>query len=134
MHEASSDASIGELLKRLSEETATLVRQEMQLARAELVEKGKQAGKGAGLLGASTLLALGAFGALTAMLIALIALALPVWASALIVAIVYGIAAALAAANGKKKIEAAIPPVPQTTETLKEDARWVKTHSTSAKR
>ncbi len=128
------EASIGELLKELSEQTSTLIRQEMQLARVELVEAGKKAGAGAGLLGASTILALGAFGALTATLIAVIALALPVWAAALIITVVYGAGAAIIAMSGKKKIEAALPLAPQTTETLKEDVQWAKTRAISAQR
>ncbi len=90
------DRSIGELLKQLSSETSTLVRQEMALAKAELTQQGKQAGKGAGLFGGAALLGLGAFGAFTAFLIALLATALNhTWLAALIVAIVYAAIAGL---------------------------------------
>ena len=44
-----NDASASELVKALSEQTSRLVRQEMELAKVELSEKGKQAGIGAGL-------------------------------------------------------------------------------------
>ena len=69
------DQSIAELLKQLSNDTATLVKQEMALARAEITQQGKRAGLGAGLVGGAGLFGLGAFGALTACVIALLATA-----------------------------------------------------------
>src|SRR5215213_6494294 len=66
------DHSIGELLKELSQETTTLVRKELELARAELTVQGKQAGKGAGMLGGAGIAALLMLGALTATVIALL--------------------------------------------------------------
>jgi hypothetical protein len=122
------DASFGELVKQLSSDTSTLIRQEMALARAELKEQGKKAGVGAGMFGAAGLLGLGAFGALTACLIALLATAIDhTWLAALIVAIVYGAIAGLLALQGKNKIKEATPPAPQTVETVKEDVEWAKT-------
>ena len=64
------DRPTGELLRELSDQTTTLVKQEMELAKAELQEKGKQAGVGAGMFGGAGLFGLGAFAALTACLIA----------------------------------------------------------------
>jgi len=125
-----ADSSLPELLKQLSEETQTLVRLEIALAKAEMTEKGKQAGKGAGLFGAAGLLGLGAFGALTACLIALLATVLGdhVWLAALIVTLVYAAIAAVLAKRGQKEIKQAAPAAPeQTIETLKEDAQWAKT-------
>ena len=75
------ERSLGELVKELAGQTSTLVRQEIQLAQAEVTEKGKLAGKGAGMLGAAAVFALLAMGALTAALIALIELTLPRGAS-----------------------------------------------------
>jgi len=121
------EQSIPDLLKQLSEDTSTLVKQELELARAELTEQGKRAGKGAGMLGGGALFGLGAFGALTACLIALIATATATWVAALIVAAVYGAIAAVLAMRGKNEIQEATPPAPQTVDTLKEDARWAKT-------
>ena len=122
------DASFGELVKQLSSDTSTLIRQEMALARAELKEQGKKAGVGAGMFGAAGLLGLGAFGALTACLIALLATAIDhVWLAALIVAIVYAAIAGVLALQGKNKIKEATPPAPQTVETVKEDVEWAKT-------
>jgi MFS family permease len=127
-----ADRSIPELLKQLSNETTTLVRQELDLAKAEMAEKGKQAGKGAGMFGAAGLFGLGAFGALTAMFIALLGLAMDTWIAALIVAVVYGAIAGVLALTGKNKIQEAAPAQPeQTVETLKEDARWARTQMRS---
>lgn len=122
------DRPIGELLKQLSQETSTLVKQELDLAKAEMAQKGKQAGLGAGFIGGGALFALGAFAALTACLIALLATAIDhVWLAALIITLVYGAIAALLGVQGKDKIQEATPPAPeQTLETLKEDAQWAK--------
>ncbi len=129
------ERSVGELLRELSAETSTLVRQEVQLAKAELTEKGKQAGKGAGLLGGAAVMGLALLGAFTAFLIAVIALAVPVWLSALIVTVLYGVIAGVLALAGKKALQQAGPAKPeQTIDTLKEDAQWAKTQAKSAKK
>ena len=124
-----ADQSLPELLKQLAEQTQTLVRKELELAKAEMTQKGKRAGVGAGMGGSATVLALGAFGAFTARLIALLATALDhVWLAALIVTIVYAAIAAVLALQAKKKFQEAAPAAPeQTIETLKEDAQWART-------
>ena len=121
------DRSLPELLKQLSNETSTLVKQELELAKAELSQQGKRAGMGAGFIGAGALFGLGAFGALTTVLIAALGLAMDTWIAALIVTVVYGAIAGVLALRGKSKIQEATPPAEQTVETLKEDARWAKT-------
>lgn len=129
------DESIGALLKQLSEQTSTLVRQELDLAKAEMTQKGKRAGLGAGMFGAAGVLGLLALGALTACLIALLATAMKVWIAALIVTVVYAAAAGVVALAGKNKVQEATPPVPeQTVDTLKEDVTWAKTQTRSAGR
>lgn len=129
------DESVGALLKQLSQETTTLVRQELELAKAELGEKGKQAGVGAGLIGGAGVVGLLAAGALTAAIIALLDKGMATWLAALIVAVVYGAIAAVLALRGRDKVQEATPPVPeQTVETLKEDAQWAKTRQRSAVR
>ena len=128
MEAEARDRSLAELLRDLSNETATLVRQEMDLARAELAEKVKPVRASAVSFGATALFGLGAFGAATAFLIALLALLVPLWASALIITAVYGGAAALLAQNGQKKLQEAAPlAVPQTAQTVKDDIAWAKT-------
>lgn len=127
---------IGELMKQLASETSTLVRQELDLAKAEMAEKGKQAGKGAGLLGAGTIVGLLALGALTAFLIALIQTAVDhTWLAALIVTLIYAAIAGVLALTGKKEVQEATPPVPeQTVQTVKEDVEWAKTQTPSGRR
>jgi uncharacterized membrane protein YqjE len=119
--------STGELLKQFSEEATTLIRKEVELAKAEVAEKGRQAAKGAGMFGGAGLFGVTAFAALTAFLILVLAEAMDAWLAALIVAALYGAIAGVLALLGKQKVEEAAPPQPeQTIETLKEDVEWVK--------
>ena len=120
---------IGELVKELSSQTSTLVRQEIELARAELQQKGKLAGKGAGMLGGAAVAGLLALGALTAALIALLDKAMATWVAALIVMALWAIVAAVLAKAGQKALQQATPPAPQTVETVKEDIQWAKTRT-----
>jgi uncharacterized membrane protein YqjE len=127
--------STGELLKQFSEEASTLIRKEVELARAELAEKGRQVGKGAGMFGGAGLFGVTAFGALTAFLILVLAQAMDSWLAALIVAALYGAIAGVLALQGKQKVQEAAPPQPeQTIETLKEDVEWAKRQPESARR
>jgi uncharacterized membrane protein YqjE len=127
--------STGELLKQFSEDATTLLRKEVELAKAELAEKGKQAGKGAGMFGGAGLFGVGAFGALTAFLILVLAEAMDAWLAALIVTALWGAIAAVLALQGKQKVEEAAPLQPeQTVETLKEDVEWVKRQPESVRR
>jgi Flp pilus assembly protein TadB len=125
---------LGELLKQLSEETTRLVHQELELAKAELTQKGRQAGMGAGLFGAAGAIGLLALAALTACFILALDAVLPAWLAALLVAVVYAAVAAVLAMQGRNKVRQAVPPVPeQTVETVKEDVQWAKTQMRSDK-
>jgi hypothetical protein len=127
--------SIGELLRHLSEQTATLVRQELDLAKAEMQQKGKRAGVGLGLIGGGGVVALAAVGALTATLIMLLTEWMDGWVAGLIVTVAYAALAALLALQGKEKVSEAAPPIPkQAVETVKEDVQWAKTRAKSARR
>lgn len=124
---ALSDRSVAELLKQLSDQTATLVRQELELAKVELTAKGKQAGVGAGMFGAAGMLGLYALGALTAAAILALTLAVTGWLAALIVAAAYGAAAGGLALSGKSRVSRGVPPTPeQTVQTVKEDVRYAR--------
>ena len=126
------DRSLPDLLKQLSQETTQLVHQELELAKAELQAKGKQAGAGAGMFGGAGALGLAALGALTACLILALDAVMPAWLAALLVAVVYGIIAFVLVKQGQAKLKAATPPVPtQTIETVKEDVEWAKTQMRS---
>ena len=128
------DQSLPDLLKRLSQETATLVRQEIELAKAEVGDRGKKAGIGIGIVGAAGVVGLLALGALTACFILALNAVMPAWLAALIVALVYGAIAAVLGLQGKEKVQEATPPAPQTAETVKEDVQWAKNPTRSAKR
>ena len=125
---ADTERPMGELMRELSAQTSTLVHQELELAKLELTEKGKQAGVGAGMFGGAGVVGLYAAGALTACLVLALATAVTGWLAALIVAVVYGAVAGALALMGKAKVKQAVPPVPeQATESVKEDVQWTKT-------
>jgi uncharacterized membrane protein YqjE len=126
---------VGELLKELSTQTTSLVRQELELAKAEMAEKGKQAGIGAGMFGGAGVFGLLALGALTACIIAALDTAMDLWLAALIVAIVHAAIAGGLALYGRQKTRDAAPPAPeQAIESTKEDVQWAKTRAKSASR
>jgi uncharacterized membrane protein YqjE len=128
-------SSTGDLVKQLSEQTSTLVRKEMELAKAELAEKGKTAGVGAGILGGAGVAGLLALGALTATLILLLAEAMDAWVAALIVTVIWGAVAGILAITGRDRVREGMPPAPeQTVESVKEDVQWAKTQARSGRR
>lgn len=128
-HEDVDERSVSELLQRLSQQTQTLVRDEIRLALLELQDKGKRAGIGAGLFGASGLVALFGVATLIAAIVLLLATALEAWLAALIVAVGLLTIAGLLALGGKQEIDQATPPVPeQAIESTKDDVDAVKEH------
>jgi len=128
------DRPTTELLRELSDQTTTLVRQEIELAKAELTEKGKKAGTGAGMFGGAGIAGLFALAALTTAIIAALDTAMPLWLAALIVAVVYAAVAGVLALRGKKEIEQAGPPAPeQAIDSVKEDVQWAKTRAKSGR-
>jgi uncharacterized membrane protein YqjE len=133
-HDDPRDRGIGELVKDLASQTSTLVRQEIKLAQAEVTQKGKRAGKGAGMLAGAAVAALLMLGALTALVIVVLDSFLALWLAVLIVTVVWGVVAAALAAAGRNEMQAATPPAPQTVETVKEDIQWAKTQTGSAGR
>jgi MFS family permease len=106
------DQSVSELFQRLSQQMATLVREEIRLAQAELKDKGKKAGIGVGLFGAAGLIGLYAAGAAVAGVVLLIAQAVATWIAAFITAGALAVIAAVMALAGKSKVEEATPPKP----------------------
>jgi hypothetical protein len=107
------DPTLGALVHDLSEQTSQLVRSEVQLAKAELTQKGKEAGLGIGLFSAAGLLAFFGAAVLITTAILALALALPAWASALIIGVLLLAAAGIAAVMGKNKVAEASPPKPE---------------------
>ena len=107
------DQPVGDLVKQLSEQTATLVRKEMQLGQLEMQAKAKRGGLGAGLFGGAGLIAAFGVGTLVAAAVAALATTLALWLSALIVGAVLLAVAGIAALMGKKQVEQAVPPAPE---------------------
>jgi hypothetical protein len=119
--------SIGTLVTQASQQLSQLVRDEMRLARAEMVQKGKRFGIGGGLFGGAGMVAFLALQALVAAGIAALALVLPVWASALIVCGALAVIAAALALAGRKQVSEAAPPVPERAiEGIKADVAEIK--------
>lgn len=121
-----ADASIGELVSQLSSQTSRLVRDEMKLAQNEFREAAKHAGLGAGLLSVAGLLAVLGLATLIASAVAALSLVLPVWAAALIMAVVLFVAAGIAGLISKKEVEQTSPVPQQTLANLKQDIDEVK--------
>ncbi len=126
---------IGEVASQLTRDLSLLVRQEVQLAKAEMREKGRIALPGLGMIGGAGVVALCAAGALTAFLVLALAEAMDAWLAALIVGILLAVGAAALAWAGKEQVEEAGSPLPeQTIETVEEDVQWVKEQARSARR
>lgn len=128
------DQQVGALVAQLSNDVSRLVRDELQLAKAELKDKGKEAGIGIGLFGGAGTVALYGVGALVAAAILGLATAIPAWLSALIVAVVLFAVAAVAGLLGKRHVAHASPPMPeQAVEGMHEDLEALKGHQPGGK-
>ena len=126
---------LGDVAKELTSDLSLLMRQEVELAKAEMTLKARKAAPGLGMFGGAALLALCAAGTLTAFLVLVFALFLPEWAAAVIVGGVLAGAGYVLVHEGKKRIGEAGKPFPeQTIETVKEDIEWTKTRASSARR
>ncbi|MFI8962783.1 phage holin family protein [Streptomyces sp. NPDC053493] len=122
-----SDDSVGELVTRASQQMSELVREEMQLARAEMTEKGRRYGWGGGLFGGAGLVGVLAAQTLVAAAIAALTLVLPVWASALIIGAALAAVAAVLAVAGRKQVARAGSPAPEKTiDSVKADVAEIK--------
>ena len=121
------DRSVAELVREISEQVPRLVRDELRLARAEMTEKGKRAGVGAGLFGGAGVVALYGVAALLVALVLGLAEVMPAWVAALLVAVLLLIGAAVLALVGRRNVQQATPPVPeQAMESVKADVAEVK--------
>lgn len=119
--------SLGQLVSDLSEQASRLVRAEIDLAKAEMAAKAKQAGIGAGLLAGAGVLGLYAFGTLLATIIIALATAMPAWLAALIVTVVLLAVTGLLAFLGVKRLQKGVPPTPErAVENVHEDVDAVK--------
>ncbi len=132
---AESDRPVGELVRELSEQTSRLVRQELELARLELTDKGKRAGIGAGLFGGAGLVAAYAVGVLSAAVVLLLATTVKPWVAAAIVAAGLAVIAGLLALTGRAQVSRAVPPVPeQASASIQQDWEWTKESAREGRR
>ncbi len=119
--------STAELVRTLSEQSSRLAQMEVELAKAELTEKGKKIGIGLGVFGAAGAVALYMVGALIATVILLLAQSMDGWVAALIVTVVLGAVATVLALTGKKSVKAGSPPLPERAiETTQADVDLAK--------
>jgi len=126
---------LGEVARDLTRDLSLLVRQEVELAKSEMAEKGRVAAPGLGMIGGAGVVGLMAAGALTAFLVLVLSIVLDEWLAALLVGLVLAVVAFLLAKQGKERVEEAGTPVPeQTIETVKEDVEWAKNRATSARK
>jgi uncharacterized membrane protein YqjE len=128
------DQSVGELVASLSRDLSTLVRQEVELAKAEMAEKGRRAGLGAGMFGGAGVAGLLSLICLSIMAILVLNAWMRDWLAALIVTLVWAAVAGFLAMRGRQEIRAMGGPVPeQTKETIQEDIEWARNPKRSAR-
>ena len=129
------DRPIGEVARDPTRDLSLPVRQEVELAKAEMAEKARIALPGMGMIGGGVVLAMCAAGAATAFLVLLFALFLDAWLAALVVAVLIAAVAGALAYVGKNRVAQAGTPLPeQAIENVKEDAQWLKEQAKSARR
>jgi membrane protein len=130
-----SEASMAELVRQLSDQTTLLARQEVALAKAELAEKGKRAGVGAGMFGGAGLVGAYAVGAFVAAAIIGLATAVDGWLAAVIVGLVLAAVAGVLALVGKNRVQEATPPLPEEAiSSAKQDVETVKARAQEGRR
>lgn len=117
---------MGELFARLSEQTSRLLRDEVALAKTELRATATRAGAGAGLLGGAALLGFFALATFITTAIVALALVLPLWLAALIVAVVLLSVAAVLGLLGKSQLSQVSPTPERTVSNVKLDVTEVQ--------
>lgn len=121
------DPTLGAVVHDLTQQVPQLIRSEIRLAQAEMAQKGKRAGIGIGMFSAAGLLAFFGVAALITTVILALALVIPAWLAALIVAVVLLLVGGVLAMAGKNKVSEATPAAPErAVEGIKEDIATVK--------
>ena len=124
------DRSLGELFSELAQETSTLVRQEVSLAKTEMIQKASRAGRHVGILAAGGAVAYAGLLAILAGVIALLNAVMPLWVAALLVGIVVAIVGYVLVSRALDALKREDFAPTETIETLKEDQRWAKDQTT----
>jgi hypothetical protein len=117
---------LGEIVQDILRDIQNMIRGEIRLARAELGEKARHAGKAGGMLGAAVLCGLLAAGCFVAACIAALALAMPIWVAALIMTVLLAAIGGACFAAGRTRLRQVDPVPRQTVQTLKDDVEWAK--------
>ncbi len=125
--ESGQTRSLGDIVGDITSDMSTLVKQELDLAKSELKQEVSKVGKGAGMFGGAGVAGLMTLFFLSFALTYLLDNWMPVELAALIVALLWGAAAAVLALSGRKQIKSANPQLPTTQQTLKEDVQWART-------
>jgi hypothetical protein len=120
------DRTLGELFSELAQETSTLVRQEVNLAKTEVSQKASRVGKDVGFLAAGGVVAYAGLLAILAGVIVLLGQVIPMWLSALLVGLVVGAVGYFLIKKGLDALKKEDVAPRQTIETLKEDGQWIK--------
>lgn len=119
------EPSLGELFATLSDQAGRLLRQEVELAQAEMTRKMTRARRGATLVGAGAVAGMGAFYALVAATILLLSRYMATWLAASLVGLVLALVAFAVVQNGINKLKAIDPAPRQTIETMRENKEWL---------
>jgi hypothetical protein len=127
MAQLRDERSLGDLFSDLSRETTTLVRQEVQLAKAELTQSATEVARGIGMLVAGGAVAYaGLLFLLLAIVFGLIEAGWDAWLSALAVGLVVVVVGAILVLRARESLKPANLAPRRTVETLKEDQAWAK--------
>ena len=118
--------SLGEILGEVTSDLSTLFKQEVELAKVELKQEATKAGKGAGMFAGAGVAGLMLLVFLSLTVMFLLDEQIPTWVAAAIVTLVWAVIAGVLALLGRKNLKKANPQLPQTQQTLKEDAQWAR--------
>jgi len=121
-----SSESLGDLVSELTADLSKLMRQELELAKAEIRQEAAKAGKATGMLAAAGFAAYLTTVLLSLALVFALGAIMPLGWAALIVAALWGLAGAVLYTSGRARLRTVNPKPERTVETLKEDAEWAK--------
>jgi len=127
MAQPRDDRSLGDLLSELVQESSTLVRQEVRLAKAELSQNAAEAGRGvASLVVGGAVIYAGLLAIIAAAIVGLGQAGVPWWLAALLVGVVVAAVGGLLVARARSALQASNLMPQETVESLKEDREWAK--------
>jgi hypothetical protein len=120
------ERSIGDLLQVVVRDIGDMVRAEIRLARAELEQSARNAGKAGGMLGGAAIAGLLAAACLVTTGIAGMAQAMPLWLASLLMTVFLAVVGGVLYAGGRAKLREVKPTPEKTVETVKDNIEWAK--------